>query len=157
MGSGVGSLAWRVLIFCNCGRFFKPTTRSAFPPPAGLSAALTTGSASHTLSCRGPPKTRTRTSWLLVSRSNACLAHSGLVCGLCCVACACACAAGYSCCLFVCFIASQPPLIQLRLQQCTTTVDVSSKMPSPHCPALFVCLFVCLLVCFIASQHTLNQ
>ena len=40
-------------------------------------------------------------------------------------------------CLFVCFIASQHTLNQLRLQQYTTpTVYVSSKLPSPHCPAL---------------------
>ena len=38
--------------------------------------------------------------------------------------------------LFVCFIASQHTLNQLRLQQYTTTVSVSSKLPSPYCLAL---------------------
>ena len=38
--------------------------------------------------------------------------------------------------LIGCFIASQRTH-ELRLQQYTTTVYVSSKLPSPHCPALY--------------------
>ena len=40
-------------------------------------------------------------------------------------------------CLYVCFVASQRTLNQLRLQQYTTKVYVGSKLPfSPPCPAL---------------------
>ena len=53
------------------------------------------------------------------------------------------CTRGLLLCLPVCCIAPQHVLNQLRLQQYTTKVNLSSKF--------------LLLVCFIASQHTLNQ
>ena len=59
-------------------------------------------------------------------------------------------------CLIV-FIAGHHTLSQLRLEQYTTTGCVSSKLPSPHRPALFVCLLVCLfacLLCFTASRYS---
>ena len=63
--------------------------------------------------------------------------------------------------LFVRFIASQHTLNQLRLQQYTIKVNVSSKLLSPHFPVLHksrnragrVCLFVCLFVLLLHSTR----
>ena len=58
-------------------------------------------------------------------------------------------------CLFVCFIASQYTLNQLRLQQYTTpTVYVSSKLPSPHCPALHKSHTLCRLSLYPYTRVT---